>query len=146
MQTKNKCCGKPLDAVQFWVRKQKKNFHHILYGWGIAVAEKKTTKLQKLKRRRMRRRVGLNLMKHERLVTLSAITDNYCSHCNRFYYDDNSDDQDWMNSLTSKHWFHDSCAWKLRDWKRCDALKQLNLLRVFKQGQNNDRIGWRLIA
>jgi hypothetical protein len=23
--------------------------------------------------------------------------DNYCGHCNGFYYDDNSNDDDWMN-------------------------------------------------
>lgn len=39
-----------------------------------------------------------------------ANPDNYCSHCNGFYYDEDSDDEDWMNCWSCKKWFHDSCA------------------------------------
>jgi len=35
---------------------------------------------------------------------------NYCAHCNGYYFDDQSDDEDWMNCIKCKRWFHDSCA------------------------------------
>jgi len=37
-------------------------------------------------------------------------SENYCSHCQGYYFDDESDDEDWMNCVTCKKWFHDSCS------------------------------------
>lgn len=36
--------------------------------------------------------------------------DNYCGHCQGYYYDDTSDDEDWMNCVQCHKWFHDSCS------------------------------------
>jgi len=39
-----------------------------------------------------------------------ANKDNYCGYCQGYYYDECSDDEDWINCNSCKSWFHHSCS------------------------------------
>lgn len=38
--------------------------------------------------------------------------ENYCTYCNGYYFDDESDDEDWVKCRFEgcKHWYHESCT------------------------------------
>jgi hypothetical protein len=34
----------------------------------------------------------------------------YCGRCDGYYYDDDSDDEDWYQCTSCQFWFHESCT------------------------------------
>ncbi|XP_062618334.1 uncharacterized protein LOC134279942 [Saccostrea cucullata] len=42
----------------------------------------------------------------------SEVTENCCSYCEGYYYDEDSDDEDWIKCTVCDDWYHESCTGK----------------------------------